>query len=288
MSSETKPRDKQFFNSSSKRFAETARSNRVVSAPGSYNAVVSDFDAAKIKILRKKKMLSRSGGSDCVAFDSLGRRFSSSDKGNVPPPGQYSIRGMADNIPKRNSRAGAFGTKDRRFRERKPEDDPVNSPNAFDNVVSAERRGGPLAASTKAVSLRPRSKVVNPLALSTHQVRGPPTKSEEKDYPYPAPGTYNITSSWDARGVVKVHQPSVKVHREAVTPGPGQYDAFRGVGHCCDPGCGCGYNRKQVLLGTAQRDSPIKNTTPGPGTYMKNITGTLLKNSFNVYLDPGQ
>jgi hypothetical protein len=281
----TKPREKQFFNSSSKRFPETARSNRLITAPGSYNPMVSDFDASKIKILKKKKMLTRVGGSDSVAFDTLEKRFSSSDKSNVPPPGKYDIRGMGDALPRRNVRAGAFGSKDKRFRERRPDEDaPIDVAEGVEKMVVGDCRGGPLGVMMKS-SVRPHSKIVNPLALSTHQVKGPPNRPAEKDYPYPAPGTYNITSSWDARGVVRVHQPSVKIHREPITPGPGYYDSFKGMGESCDPNCSCGFNRKQVTLGTAARDVPIKTTTPGPGTYIPNSTGTLLKNSFNVYLE---
>lgn len=80
-------------------------------APGQYDPITSDFEKSKIKILRQKKIASRSGWAQNISFTSTERRFHSLDKGSGPPPGAYTPKtNLSDNIAKRNARAGPFGT----------------------------------------------------------------------------------------------------------------------------------------------------------------------------------
>lgn len=90
------------------------RSMRISSAPVSYNAVTSDFDQMRLKILKQKKMASRSGWAQHIAFTSTETRFADAAYDNdVPAPSRYYPRvGLADVAPKANVRAGAFGSKD--------------------------------------------------------------------------------------------------------------------------------------------------------------------------------
>ena len=86
---------------------------RLQTAPGAYDPIISDFDSAKIKIIKQKKFKSQSGWAQNIAFDATESRFFSMDKSHLmPAPGQYSPKlGIVDNMPRKNERAGAFGTK---------------------------------------------------------------------------------------------------------------------------------------------------------------------------------
>lgn len=90
------------------------RSMRIHTAPGSYNIIASDFDNARLKILKQKKMAQRSGWAQNIAFTSTETRFNEGSYDNeVPPPSTYYPKvGMADAAPKPNVRGGAFGSKD--------------------------------------------------------------------------------------------------------------------------------------------------------------------------------
>jgi hypothetical protein len=74
--------------------------------------VTSDFDQLRLKILKKKKMASRSGWAQNIAFEATDTRFTD-PRAQAPPPGTYDPRTtLADTIPSQNTRSGAFGTKD--------------------------------------------------------------------------------------------------------------------------------------------------------------------------------
>lgn len=87
------------------------KSMRLTVAPGQYNPITSDFEQAKIKILRQKKIASRSGWAQNISFTSTERRFHTLEKPVGPPPGAYTPKtNLADHIAKQNVRAGPFGT----------------------------------------------------------------------------------------------------------------------------------------------------------------------------------
>jgi hypothetical protein len=70
----TKPVEKQCFDTTVPRFAEGSKSNRLNTAPGLYSVVVSDFDLQKSSILKRKKMHSKSGWAQNIAFDATESR----------------------------------------------------------------------------------------------------------------------------------------------------------------------------------------------------------------------
>ena len=78
--------------------------------PSSYTPVTSDFDQLRLRILKHKRMTSRSGWAQNIAFTSTARRFED-DKRGVPPPGTYQpLEDMKDKLPKPNPRGGPFGS----------------------------------------------------------------------------------------------------------------------------------------------------------------------------------
>jgi len=113
---ESIPKSKQCFASTVPRFADTtAKSNRIQTCPGLYNPLTSDFDLERLRILKNKRMASRSGWAQNIAFASTEKRFTEDSRG-IPPPGTYSPKvTIADNIPVPNPRAGPFGSTAKRF-----------------------------------------------------------------------------------------------------------------------------------------------------------------------------
>jgi hypothetical protein len=93
------------------RLSNSAPSNTVVS---------SDFDQMRLKILKQKKMASRSGWAQNIAFTSTETRFQSDQYDNeVPSASSYFPKmGLGDLAPRPNPRGGAFGTKDQVGRSR--------------------------------------------------------------------------------------------------------------------------------------------------------------------------
>ena len=83
---------------------------RIKTCPGFYNVITSDFDLQRLHILKQKRMASRSGWAQNIAFTSTEKRFGE-DKRDIPPPGAYSPKiGIAENLPKPNPRGGPFGS----------------------------------------------------------------------------------------------------------------------------------------------------------------------------------
>ena len=81
-------------------------------APGKYNPLTSDFDTMRLKILKQKKMHSRSDWAQNIAFASTDTRFEKLNL-DAPAPTAYAPKvGLAETLPKPNIRSGAFGTKD--------------------------------------------------------------------------------------------------------------------------------------------------------------------------------
>ncbi len=94
---------------------------RLHTAPGLYDPKTSDFDNAKFKVLKQKKITSRSDWAHRISFDSTETRFNEADKKVVPPPGSYKPKNeFSDLLKKANSRTGAFGSNTKRFEAAKP------------------------------------------------------------------------------------------------------------------------------------------------------------------------
>lgn len=125
---ETKPIKNQFFLSSSQRFQNPVlMANRIYTAPGDYNPLTSDFDKLQLKVMKHKKMASRSLWASQVAFEGTERRFNEVNSGiskdrignRCPAPGAYDPKNVfAEQVSKINPNAvtGPFGSQDTRFR----------------------------------------------------------------------------------------------------------------------------------------------------------------------------
>ncbi len=74
--------------------------------------MTSDFDNNRLKILKHKRMASRSGWAQNISFQATEERFFSPSKGSLAPPaGTYTPKNaLSDCIPHENTRAGPFGS----------------------------------------------------------------------------------------------------------------------------------------------------------------------------------
>jgi hypothetical protein len=88
------------------------RSQQIKTHPGSYNPLTSDFEKNRIDVLKKKRMLARSGWAQNISFESTEERFHQHEPGSsAPPPGTYHPKtSLVDHLPKQNPRGGAFGS----------------------------------------------------------------------------------------------------------------------------------------------------------------------------------
>eukprot|EP01041_Mallomonas_annulata_P007348 gene7348-14997_t len=111
----TLPVSKQCFDSTSDRFKDPVpASMRLKTCPGSYDPITSDFDQLRLRVLKEKRMSSRSSWAQNIAFSGTQPRFQLSDT-DVPAPGAYSPKNsMVDTLDKPNPRAGPFGSKTKR------------------------------------------------------------------------------------------------------------------------------------------------------------------------------
>lgn len=95
---------------------------RITVAPGEYNPITSEFDRMRLKILKQKKMASRSDWAQNIAFTTTESRFKEEAFDNDVPPSTayYPKVGIADQVKPPNPRGGAFNSTEERFRQPKP------------------------------------------------------------------------------------------------------------------------------------------------------------------------
>jgi len=290
--SPTKPANLQFFTSSQERFKDPlSRSMQTNTAPGAYS-IPSDFEAAKIKIIRQKKLANRSGWAQNIAFTSTETRFLHIDKKDVPPPGHYLPKNfnISASIEAQNVRAGPFGSKAKRF-----EGEQQKGRKAFaqtNDEALARELERELGAGVGPGSFHEHQKnVANHSGSKMLQRKRPkPTRSfqprfKEQDISSigPAPGSYNTTPSWSAPGIVPMIMPSGPTSRKAPdpSPGPGDYLLPSTINQVRK-------SRKDVMISSSKRSgvgTNEKNAAPGPGAY--DISkGGLLRPTFNIMLAP--
>lgn len=265
---EVKKRDVkiQCFDSTVDRFRDPMpRSQRIKTHPGSYNPITSDFERNRLKILRRKRMLGRSGWAQNVSFQSTEERFFTAEPGNVaPPPGTYVPKtAIADHIARQNPRSGAFGSSVKRFYTPKSQTKVLSASSddaeaAFSAYQNADNRTGGqgeiVAQHTKPKSVKP-SRM---FASSENRFAG------KKDITNaPPPGTYNTTPSWKVPGVLKMkdHTAQSLPRKESQMPGPGDYNVSV-------PLVKKHKNPKALMGGSADRFHELaKDVNPGPGHY---------------------
>lgn len=182
---------------------------RLTTAPGAYSPVTSDFDVLRLRILKQKKMAVRSGWAQNIAFTSTESRFHNvgEDLDGPPANAYYPKVGIADKLPKPNVRAGAFGSKDTRFKPQKTNYEPVRDPHqlatlalnkelaAFMPPAADQTRASasfsPTRSSSSAQHQHPRQKYTRNFAPSIEERQRP-----VKTPPGPPPGAYDVQPKW--------------------------------------------------------------------------------------------
>jgi hypothetical protein len=191
-------------------------------APGTYNPITSEFDQMRLKIMKQKKMATRSDWAHNIAFTSTEGRFRDMVIDNEVPPATtyYPKTGISDSIKMPNARSGPFGTTEQRFRVPKPPSAYVakeklveqelnrelqqflNKPNNIDSEIRESRSspGRPKYSSSFA---------------PTPDNRLRPVKTP----PGPAPGSYDTAPKWLSGAPVMA--PSLIVSKKKHDPQPG-------------------------------------------------------------------
>lgn len=311
--SDKTPQHLQCFATSDVRFKNSVpRSMRLATAPGSYNPLTSDFEMNKLKILKKKKMSSRSGWVQNIAFSGTEKRFmeTSADdlKETGPTPTTYNPKvSLIDEMKKHTNKFnnsqihGGFGVKDKRFQENKvinqmgaivaprAQHEYGGQPQGISGDINIGYEGVPTVANggggASSSSLRKPNRPKLPTSVFVNQEnRFYPVK----DTPGPAPGTYDVIDKWDKpKGIVSMsHRKTASLKQPEVdsTPGPGDYNVALSYVKKVK-------NRKNILVSTSDRfteagRSAAKEQGPTAMTYdpYGPITGTLEKKSHNVLL----
>lgn len=308
------PKHLQCFSSSDMRFKDSVpRSMKLSTAPGAYNPLTSDFEKQRLKILKQKKMASRSGWVQNIAFSGTEKRFmdvNDSDKVTGPTPTSYDPKvGLVDDLNRHNNKYadtrvhGGFGVNAKRFEENKvinhlgaqvaPRSEHEYGGQAlggggdinigFEGVPTVANGGGGAASS----SLR-KGKINRPKYASSNFVNNESRFFPVRDAQVPAPGSYDTSLKWnEAKGVPTMKSNKTVSLKKFVdddsTPGPGDYNIALSYVKKAK-------NRKNVLVSTSNRfteqKGAEKNLSPTPMSYNPHgsLYGTLVKPSHNVLL----
>eukprot|EP00599_Poterioochromonas_sp_BG-1_P000781 CAMPEP_0173144032 /NCGR_PEP_ID=MMETSP1105-20130129/7004_1 /TAXON_ID=2985 /ORGANISM="Ochromonas sp., Strain BG-1" /LENGTH=583 /DNA_ID=CAMNT_0014057661 /DNA_START=101 /DNA_END=1852 /DNA_ORIENTATION=- len=289
-----KPAQIQNFNTSGPRFQETQqRSLRITVPPGKYNPITSDFDQLKIKILKQKKMASRSDWAQHIAFVSTDKRFKEEQYDNeVPPATTYKPKvGLAETLPRPNVRSGPFGSTEQRFKQKRVEQS-LTRDQLLEAELNREIQSLLAKPSTSPEPYNPNAHLQRPTNNMLATIPGPirpkyssvfaPSPESRlrpiKSPPGPPPGAYDVHPKWDkATGVVPMAPPIVvKKKKPETQPGPGQYNVSRSL--VKQP-----LNPKNIMLSTSKRDPfASKEAAPGPGRY--EVATTMIRPSHNILL----
>lgn len=279
-----RPQHLQCFTSSGERFFEPSY-KQSITAPGMYR-VLTEFESKRLKILKRKKLVARSGWAYNVAFESTEPRRTEPPMTEGPPPGLYQPKNydIAGNIAKENVRAGPFGSTSERFaagqggraggfgaltREQVLATDLEREMNEAHEQQSH-------AGQPHGQHYRPRQKVR--LHRSAFGVGLDQSRFRDvHDDPGPAPGSYDTAPRWEAPGAVPMQASNVVSRKVPETmPGPGDYVLPSTLKYGKK-------NRKNVMISTGQRESMGKSKDgPGPGTY--SVIPSLLRPSHNIML----
>lgn len=270
-----KTSDTQCFDSTQQRFrSNVSRSQAVQTAPGSYTPLVSDFDVNRLKILKHKRMVSRSGWAQNISFQSTDERFHDFKRGDSPPPGAYTPKTtLVDTLPKPNKRSGPFGSTVKRFFVPKSQEMPNitdKSQEDFEAYKNSLYGNGEREQQNKAP-------IVEKALRPSRAFAGKDDRFKKllDRAPGPPPGHYYRRPKLNPTGVAPMVEPTSRplIEKATVTPGPGDYDITKKIGeiHHFKP--------------SKEADRfPLKKgqLTPGPGYY--DIGGTLVLPTHNIVL----
>ncbi len=196
---------------------------RLQTAPGSYNLLTSDFDQDRLKILKQKKMISRSQWASNVAFASTEQRLKEADCDmDIPSASAYYPKvGLADTVGKPNPRRGAFGSKGERFPEPIPERDRMTREEKTEIELNRDLQ---VFLSKDQDNARKNQHSTTPIKPKYSSAFAPSPDSRLqpiKSPPGPPPGAYDTAPKW-----IKQHStimaPELKLSRKKVfDPVPG-------------------------------------------------------------------
>jgi len=296
----SKPEQLQCFASSGERFFEPSY-KQSITAPGMYT-VPTEFEAARIKILKKKKLVSRSGWAYNVAFEGTDERFRESQRRLEemgPPPGTYVPKNydLSANIEKENPRAGPFGSSLKRFQPmpgaKIPGADTAARVLTREEILARdleaemnERDGGgggggaeyhSHSSSTHNTTRRQKVRLhKSAFGVGLNEAR---FRDLEYESAGPAPGSYDTAPTWDAPGVVPLRTTNITSRKQTSwdrAPGPADYVLPSTMKHGVP-------NRKGVMISTGKRSNLGKiDDGPGPGNYQ--TVKSLIRPSFNIML----
>lgn len=286
----------QNFLSGGERFP-TEKNQRDTTAPNKV-ALKSEFDTNKLKILRSKKLKSRSGWAQNISFDATEERFFKATRQEtvVPPPGAYTPKTEFKQLLKKsNERAPGFGSStERDFKESNANKRVMTAQEQLMQELEEDMRHG-VGPGGMSAKLRAGG------AGSSHGSVGGPSRpagigaafgSGIKEARFgkslepvgPPPGAYNTIPSWSGNSVVKMKTSGIESRKPIgeVRPGPGDY-VLPSTMTAPKPA------RSNVMISTAKREGvstgPIQGTTgPGPGTY--SVAEPLVRKSYNILLAP--
>jgi hypothetical protein len=269
----------QFFTSSEERFKDMVpRSMRTHTAPGAYDPRTSDFENLALKIMKQKKIASRSSWAQNIAFAGTEERFHEGKVKVGPGPGAYRPKTeFHDGIAKENSRGGPFGTTSNRFIP--PKDTYVTSHTSSMGDLGNGNVGG---NSRNIGGLNPAAQVGNRPKFNAVFGSNDRRLMQEKPSDGPPPGAYDTHPSWKVpSSAVMVPSTIVSRKQQSKSPGPGQYNIATSLNKK-QP------NRKNIMMSSSGRENIVPKfslSMPGPGTYNATpIYGNFIRPSYNVML----
>jgi hypothetical protein len=234
-------------------------------APGAYSVMSSDFDRNKLSIHRQRRM-HRGGSAGAMSFASTDPRFKAAPDDQGPGSLAQFPTDMAYQLDRQRA-AGSFARGAERFETSRPRRQLQPQPKDL-----FERAGAPPARLPAPVKLRPRY---------THAFASRATRFKTPQVS-PGPGFYRLPEVWNRLTGAPSMAPACTpvVNKKAppeILPGPGAYEVSGSLF------LGKGAWRQADSLGRGpQRFKDQQADGPSPGQY--DISGSLLKPSFNVLL----
>jgi hypothetical protein len=275
----------QNFLSGGPRFQENM--NATKNAPAAY-ALKSDFDQARDKIVKSKKLRGRSGWAQNISFDNTEKRFFQPTPAfSAPPPGMYDPQNfnVSHGIPKQSKRTPGFGSHTSRSFEASERNKVfVNAQEQLAKELEEDIRHGigPGGMSAK----KKRQFEGNRQGLGAGSAFGvglkEPRFSKSLEPVGPPPGAYDTRPKWEARGAIpfKTANPVISRSVPEIRPGPGDYILPSSLKYPKPA-------RKNIMISTGKREGNSVNSTvnnPGPGSYK--TAPNLLRKSYNILLNP--
>jgi hypothetical protein len=259
------------------------------SAPGAY-VLPSEFDANRLRIVKAKKLKSRSGWAQNVSFDTTEKKgFAPRPSFEAPPPGHYDPQNhcISSGIEKQSKRTPGFGSHTSRSFEASERNKVfVNAQEQLARELEEDFHHGIGPSGRRAKTPKKNVEQGTRVGLGAGSAFGVGLRearfSKSLEPVGPPPGAYDTRPKWEAKGAVpfKTANPVVSRAVPEIRPGPGDY-ILPPTMKVPKPA------RNNVMVSTGKRDSIQAASTaknPGPASY--NVSEKLLRKSFNILLQP--